>query len=241
MSRASKGGMDLYYNNAIFLTGLTGVLTMIPCLYLYKKDRCKRVYGGIIPKDASAWRLRVPEICLVLLMGAAFSQFANMLVAILQTTLNYQQYQETMDQMTSGKSLWFLLLCMGVIAPLAEEIVFRWLIYLRLRDYLPMAGAAVISGLIFGIYHGNLVQAVYAGILGMIFACFLEITGDIKTSVLLHMGANIWSLLSTYLTTWFLDGRTSGILVMLLVLLLAMVMGSGYFLRRSEGMTDRVL
>lgn len=47
---------------------------------------------------------------------------------------------------------------MGIIAPAAEEMIFRWLIYLRLRDWLKMPVAAVISGLIFGIYHGNIVQ-----------------------------------------------------------------------------------
>ena len=73
---------------------------------------------------------------LLLGMGAAFSQFANMLVGILQSVLNYQEYQESMDQMMEGKQMWFLILSMGIIAPLAEEIVFRWLIYLRLRDYM---------------------------------------------------------------------------------------------------------
>lgn len=47
---------------------------------------------------------------------------------------------------------------MGIVAPAAEEMIFRWLIYLRLRDWLKMPVAAVISGLIFGIYHGNIVQ-----------------------------------------------------------------------------------
>ena len=73
-----------------------------------------------------------------------------------------------------AKQMWFLILSMGIIAPLAEEIVFRWLIYLRLRDYMRMGAAAVISGLIFGIYHGNLVQAVYASLLGIVFAYILD-------------------------------------------------------------------
>ena len=110
-------------------------------------------------------QLKIPEMLLLLGMGAAFSQFANMLVGILQSVLNYQEYQESMDQLMEGKQMWFLILSMGIIAPLAEEIVFRWLIYLRLRDYMRMGAAAVISGLIFGIYHGNLVQAVYASFL----------------------------------------------------------------------------
>ena len=84
---------------------------------------------------------------------------------------------------------------MGIIAPAAEEMIFRWLIYLRLRDWLKMPVAAVISGLIFGIYHGNIVQGIYASILGTAFAWILEMSGNIYSSMLLHMGANIWSLL----------------------------------------------
>lgn len=101
-----------------------------------------------------------------------------------------------MDQMTAGKSMWFLLICMGVIAPLAEEIVFRWLIYLRLRDYMRIGFAMVISGMIFGIYHGNLVQAVYAGILGMVFADFLEISGCLWTAYFCIWGQISGSLVS---------------------------------------------
>ena len=36
-------------------------------------------------------QLKIPEMLLLLGMGAAFSQFANMLVGILQSVLNYQE------------------------------------------------------------------------------------------------------------------------------------------------------
>ena len=161
--------MEIYYKQVVLLTGLTGILSIIPCLWFYSRDRIARKHGGLVLPQ-KPWKLDLPEIILFLGMGAAFSQYANMFVGMLQSVLNYKEYQETMDQMTAGKSMWFLIICMGVIAPLAEEIVFRWLIYLRLRDYVRMGAAMVISGLIFGIYHGNLVQAVYAGILGMMFS-----------------------------------------------------------------------
>ena len=128
-----------------------------------------------------------------------------------------------------------LIICMGVIAPLAEEIVFRWLIYLRLRDYVRMGAAMVISGLIFGIYHGNLVQAVYAGILGMIFAYFLEISGCLWGSVLLHMGANIWSLVSPDLVSWMLQKNPMYILIMLFALILILVYGIPIFRQGQDG------
>ena len=125
--------MDAYYQNAILFTGLTGLLAMIPCLWFYSRDRAARKIGGLVTSQ-KPWQLKIPEMLLLLGMGAAFSQFANMLVGILQSVLNYQEYQESMDQLMEGKQMWFLILSMGIIAPFAEEIVFRWLIYLRLRN-----------------------------------------------------------------------------------------------------------
>lgn len=239
--KMNGGGSQVYYDNAVLLTGITGILAMLPCLYFYKKDRIARKVGALVSEKTSAGKLNVGEVALIFIMGAAFSQFANMFVALLQSFIDYQEYQETMNQITVNKSLWFLIICMGVIAPIAEEVVFRWLIYLRLRDYMKMGAAAVISGLIFGIYHGNMVQAVYAGILGMVFACFLEITGNLWTSVLLHMGANIWSLVSPYLVQWLIERYILSILLMLAFFVIVLILGTGYFMKRSEAVYERIL
>ena len=236
----SGGGMDVYYEQVVLLTGLTGILSMIPCLWFYSRDRIARKHGGLVLPQ-KPWKLDLPEIILLLGMGAAFSQYANMLVGMLQSVLNYQEYQETMDQMTAGKSMWFLLICMGVIAPLAEEIVFRWLIYLRLRDYMRIGFAMVISGMIFGIYHGNLVQAVYASLLGIVFAYILDISGCLWSSVLLHMGANIWSLISPDLYTWIIARNPAAIMILFLILLMVMILGCFYFTKRVQGRSKRVI
>ena len=171
---------------------------------------------------------------LLLVMGAAFSQFTNFLVALLQNYLHYEQYQETMDQITAGKSLLFLIVCMGLLAPIAEEMVFRWLIYLRLRDSFRMGTAMVLSGLIFGIYHGNLVQAFYAGILGMVFAYFLELSGNLLSSILLHIGANVWSLTFSEFAPTLLEKNPGSILLIYAFFLAALIGGTRYFQRRAD-------
>ena len=86
-------------------------------------------------------------------------------------------------------------------------------------------------------------QAAYAGILGIAFARFLEMSDDLKTSILLHMGANIWSLLYSYLISWALKKVFFGGMVMLLVLglLLVMILGTRYFRKRAEGMKNRAI
>lgn len=231
LMQSGFGGTDAYYDHAIFLTGLTGILALIPGIWFYQKDHISRRAGGLLTDDGHR-RLQIWDVLLLLGTGAALSQFGNMILGLFEVLLDYQDYQETMDLMMEGKSMCFLILCMGTIAPLAEEVIFRWLIYLRLRDYLRMGSAAVISGLIFGIYHGNPVQAVYAGVLGMIFAWLLETTGSLWTSVFLHMGANIWSLAVPEIYTYFLTENPLVIVVIMLVLLLILLSGIPYF-RRS--------
>ena len=240
MQLLGEGGTEAYYNNAILLTGFTGLITMIPCLYFYRKDRRARIAGGLVTGQKPN-RLGIGECGLILVMGAGFAQFANMFVNMIGSFLNAEEYQETMSQLTDGKSMFFLIVCMGIIAPLAEEIVFRWLIYLRLRDYMRMGAAAVISGLIFGIYHGNLVQAVYASLLGIVFAYILDISGCLWSSVLLHMGANIWSLISPDLYTWIIARNPAAIMILFLILLMVMILGCFYFTKRVQGRSKRVI
>ena len=233
-----EDGDAAYYNHAILITGLTGIATMFPSLYFYQKDRRARMIVGLI-KPGVTRHLKIGECLRILLMGAGFAQFANMLVNILGSFLNADAYQESMSQMTDGKSLLFLIVCMGIIAPLAEEMIFRWLIYLRLRDYMRAVPAMVISGVFFGIYHGNLVQGVYASILGILFAYFMELTGSLWASVLLHVGANIWSLILPELAGGILKKYPMGIMLLLLILMAGMYTGTVYFQRQSETKNGR--
>ena len=152
--------------------------------------KVRRIAGGLIPVQKKV-RLSLPQILLLLLAGAGLAQYGNFLMAMLQSFISSTTYQDSMTRITEGKSLLMMIFWMGIVAPAAEEMIFRWLIYLRLRDWLKMPVAAVISGLIFGIYHGNIVQGIYASILGTAFAYILEMSGNIYSSMLLHMGANI--------------------------------------------------
>lgn len=220
-ARTAENSVETYYNYTIFLTGLTGILAMIPALYFYRRDKVRRIAGGLIPAQKKV-PLSLLEIILLLLAGAGLAQYGNFLMAILQSFINSSAYQESMTRITEGKSLLMMIFWMGIIAPAAEEMIFRWLIYLRLRDWLKMPVAAVISGLIFGIYHGNIVQGIYASILGTAFAWILEMSGNTYSSMLLHMGANIWSLL---ISEYALDlySMKYGVQILILIYLILLI------------------
>lgn len=89
------------------------------------------------------------------------------------------------------------IVCMGFIIPLAEELVFRGLAYRRMRERAPMPAAALLSAVLFALFHGNLAQGVYAGLLGLLMAVLYEWYGTLKIPYVLHMTANITSVLLT--------------------------------------------
>ena len=188
-ARTAGNSAETYYNYTIFLTGLTGILAMIPALYFYRRDKVRRIASGLIPAQKKV-PLSLLEIILLLLAGAGLAQYGNFLMAILQSFINSSTYQESMTRITEGKSLLMMIFWMGIIAPAAEEMIFRWLIYLRLRDWLKMPVAAVISGLIFGIFHLNPVQIIGACLIGFLLAWLYYKTRSLMACILIHIMNN---------------------------------------------------
>lgn len=80
----------------------------------------------------------------------------------------------------------------GILTPFTEELIFRGVIYNRIRKYFPVQIAIFVSAVIFGCYHGNVVQMVYAIIMGLALALVYECYGRLLAApVLFHCGANI--------------------------------------------------
>lgn len=82
------------------------------------------------------------------------------------------------------------LILYGIVSPFAEEAVFRGLIYNRMKRCFNYGIALVVSSLLFGIYHGNVVQAVYGSILGILIAYIYELYKSFAAPVLFHGVAN---------------------------------------------------
>ena len=86
-----------------------------------------------------------------------------------------------------------------VAAPFSEEIFFRGFIFGGLRSRLPFAGAALISGAIFGIFHfsgldswGVVPQLAF---LGVVLAWLYERTGSIWPTMAVHALNNTFAFL----------------------------------------------
>ena len=94
-----------------------------------------------------------------------------------------------------GSSLLLMAAAVCLAGPAGEEGAFRAFCFRHLRKELGFPGAALLSSLFFGIYHGNLVQGIYAFLLGLVLCWSMEIFGTVKAPLACHMAANASSLI----------------------------------------------
>ena len=78
-----------------------------------------------------------------------------------------EQYQEA-AMMIWAPPVWQQVLYSGILMPMLEELVFRGIVFRVLRKWIAFPLAMLVSAVTFGVYHGNLVQFVYAGICGVL-------------------------------------------------------------------------
>jgi membrane protease YdiL (CAAX protease family) len=89
---------------------------------------------------------------------------------------------------------WIMILYITVLGPVIEEYIFRGFLLNRLRPFGEKA-AVLFSALAFGLFHGNLTQALYATAIGLILGYAAVKTGRMLYNCLLHILINSGSTL----------------------------------------------
>lgn len=180
-------------NSTLYVT-LIGDLTAAMILYLfYRKDQMHRKEGFSGTGKAFVWAPPVIWFS-VIILAIATGQFLNDLINGLHLNDLFTGYSEVSEQAFSGQPVGLMILVVGIIGPICEELMFRGIVFHRLKDWVKPQAAIVISALLFGIYHGNVVQFFYATCMGVMLAVIYDKTGTLWISIVAHIAANLWSL-----------------------------------------------
>ena len=180
-------------NSTLYVT-LIGDLTAAIILYLfYRKDQMHRKEGFSGTGKAFVWAPPVIWFS-VIILAIATGQFLNDLINGLHLNDLFTGYSEVSEQAFSGQPVGFMILVVGIIGPICEELMFRGIVFHRLKDWVKPQAAIVISALLFGIYHGNVVQFFYATCMGVMLAIIYDKTGTLWISIVAHIAADLWSL-----------------------------------------------
>lgn len=142
----------------------------------------------------------------LLLLSVSSALGLNLLLALTGLITLSGSFQETASAQ-AAVPVGIGIVLYGIAAPFSEEVLFRGIFYRKAREAFggEMAkeaaeqtravrarrAAAVVSSLMFGIYHGNLVQGIYAFLIGLLLCLVYERTGRLTAAVLFHGAGNL--------------------------------------------------
>ncbi len=192
----NEGSVNGILNALSLLGGMAAVWPMAMKEFRYLKEEreghgtARKAETGEQPRaKRSRIQRRPAAYALLIVFAASFALGMNILLGLTGLTGSSPAYGEVARRQY-GVAFGIGLLVYGICSPLAEEVVFRGLIYNRMKRYFPGSLSVAVCSLLFGIYHGNLVQAVYGCILGIAMTLAYEAYGSFWAPVLFHGAAN---------------------------------------------------
>lgn len=170
------------------IVGMAMLIGIIP-LWTSFRQETKRMKEAE-QKDTNKEVSRFVKIPVTILLAISSSLAVNILFIMLHLMENSKTYQEV-AQNQYGVVFGLGLVLYGIVSPLAEEVVFRGIVFNRMKREYSVISAVLLSALIFGFYHGNSVQGIYAFLIGCLIAYTYERFGSFFYAVLFHGAANV--------------------------------------------------
>lgn len=178
---------NLTFNLVFLAISDLAFLLIIAMFLLTRGYKLHQAFKLHLPERKKLWLYLVPALLgylsltaiIILILGLVFPQ-----IDLEQSqSIVFKDAKGVLEVATSAIALL-------VVAPIAEELVFRGFIFKGLKNSFGFIIAAVVSSVIFGVAHGQINVAVDTFCLG-IFLCYLyEKTDSIWPAIMLHMTKN---------------------------------------------------
>ncbi len=190
-------GRETYLMHGMAVSLATMIILTPLLYYLYQKDKIKlkEFYSG-------GKKARFPLYLITIAVSFLLALGLNFLIAAVKLQEIFPDYSQTAERMFSENGV-IILIATLVMAPVMEELIFRGLCYGRIRQFTGKSMTILLTGLLFGLYHMNLVQFVYASIMGMFFAALNERYRNIKLTMMAHFGANLCAVVLSFSSLQF--------------------------------------
>ncbi len=173
----------------VILQGFSSAVTLPFLFLMYRKDRLQRE-----APPACAVKVKVLHFAYAAVTIGVLSIVANNFLGLLKVDELSAGWESAKVAFYGGSPV-VEILFLGIIVPFVEEFLYRGVIYERFRDCFPAVPAIVMSALLFGIFHFNLAQFLYAFLMGLFLANFAERYHSFFPAFLGHATANCIAIL----------------------------------------------
>jgi hypothetical protein len=149
--------------------------------------------GEYLPNPSRTFTVAQLAGVVILVPGMQF--FSSYLVTIVSLAVPkwLEQYETLIETAGLSDDISPLMLCYSILlAPVCEELLFRGVTMRLARKALPFWLANLLQAFLFGFFHMNWIQGIYAFALGLVLGYVCEKGGSIYYSLLFHILFNFW-------------------------------------------------
>lgn len=151
-------------------------------------------------KGGNYWREEIfaredrmrPGVFFCMLLFCMGAQLVNSLwISVVEASLNVfgKSAMELLESVAGDSDTFSMFLYASILAPIGEEILFRGYVLRSLRPY-GKRFAVLGSAVLFGLFHGNLLQTPYAILMGLVLG-YVAVEYSVIWSIALHMFNNL--------------------------------------------------
>jgi len=186
---------------------LYGVYILVLWLFLRKLPVYPLKDGGVSGAGAAGLVLAAAVV------GMGLNEFLYVTGSYVHTVFSWMLLGRAVDPSSlfesSSAFSWGQFIAVCVMAPVCEEILFRGLVMKKLLPFGDTCAIAV-SGVLFGMFHGNFIQMFYAAAGGLCLGYVYARTGRLSCSMAVHAIINLFSYLGTALSAAGLSDSAAG-------------------------------
>ncbi len=186
-------------------TSVYFLVTMMP-MYIIAYPLIFLMFRTIpVQQKAEKKKMRPLHLFVMFLMCYAGMYICNIFANVATTIIgsfSQNEVENVMLTVTGSINPLVNFIVIVICAPIMEELLFRKILIDRTAHF-GEGISIVLSGLVFGLFHGNLVQFAYAFFLGVMFGFVYVKTRNIIYTIILHIITNfIGSFIGSLILEW---------------------------------------
>lgn len=186
---------DLPTDKTFVLYGLTELLVLgLLVVFIRLSGSSIRALGVTRNNLSQIWRA-IPAYIAYLV--STFAVIAALGFFVSEATLNKEQ--EIGFEVGGTKEAILAFIALVIIAPIAEELLFRGFLFQGLKKKIDYRVAIAISAVLFGLAHMQLNVGVDTAVLGVFLAWLMHKTNNIAVPIALHMIKNFVAFLALFI------------------------------------------
>ena len=195
-------------------------------------------------KQENFWRgSRLSGVTVILCVALSFAIyfFITGFTEITHLTEIFTDHDELMEVIL-GHNILFEILAIGLVGPFVEEIIFRGIILRRfLKTSMKIPLAICLQALLFGVIHMNVLQGLYAFLIGVVFGLVYVWCDSIWLPVIMHSAFNLISVILSNLpeaAEWLGEMSNGAFAVMAII---SIIVSAGLMYLIWERKTQRIV